>query len=311
MISDMHNATTDFFSASENPLQYDLLNSVNLGNSRDKRLAVLRKVQFKSTKDGRPFIRASFEDVNGYILIGRMFEFSDFDAVGKFFTALVGKLVLVDYNVDYYRGSLCLQINSIEQVSDSIANKAVSQFVGKYSLAESKLKACRSLLSSMKMSEELSAFYNTFCNFSFMLTLSDETIAHGLRGYILDILFDIISRSSDVAVESVVAFVYSLIIWFKTQQSADVRADDSVMLFIASMMDKRVDTAKMGMTRLANSLSEFTALFSDRARVISSDSYFLYNLYKLLTETSNIKVLESQLPPNGFCSYNSLTIRRS
>lgn len=311
MITDMHNASTSFFNCSGSTLKYEPLNSLSMQNSRDKRLAVLRKVQYKTTTDGRPFVRASIEDINGYVLIGRMFDCQNQDAVGNVFTPLIGKLVCIDFDIDYYNGSMCLRINDIEHVDAETARKASSLFTGMYNFAESKLRECNSLLSEVQMSEGVKHFYDTYCNVSILLSVSDESLACGLRGFAVNILYNILCLSSSVSSEAIVAFIYSLLVWFKTRQPAEVNTDDCALLFIASMMDKRVDAAAAGLFSLADRLSEFAALFSGKAKVISADSYFLFNLYKLLSETSNIKVAERRIPPSGFCSYKDYTVRRS
>lgn len=313
MIKNLNNATTDFFTAPEpsSVEGYSLLDSYRLTETHDKRLAVLRKVQFRNTKEGKPFVRAMVEDVNGYVLICRMFDYDDPAKVGKVFTSLLGKLVLVEYDIDYFGGSLCLLLHSISPVPDNVAEACVQSFVGKYSMAEARLRDCKLLISSLSLSEDLARFYNTFCDLSELAYLSDESISKGLRGYVLEIIYKVLLLKGTVSSESLIAFIFAVCTWFRTRQEQDINADDSVMLFIASMMDKRVDTASAHLEALSNRISEFTSLFSGMSKVISGDSYLLYNLYRVFVEASTVKVMEAQLPPMGFCSYKNFTIRRS
>lgn len=290
---------------------YDLLDSYHIENAHDKRLTVLRKVQFRNTKDGRPFIRAIFEDINGFCLVGNMFDCTDIAQIGKSVSKMLGSLVLLEYEPDYYNGSLCLRIKSIESIAENIAVKYAHSFKGEYSLAETRLRDCSIILGSLTMSEGLALFCQTHCALGALCTLSDESIYKGLRGYILEILYKLLMNKDDVAVESLIAFVYALLTWFSTRSASDANNDDSIMLFVASMMDKRVSAAAVGLGLLSDRISEFAALFSGMARVVSGDSYLLYSLYKAYVEASNVKVMEAQLPPGGFCSYKTYTIRRS
>lgn len=309
MIKDLQGKVSDYFG--ESASEYSLLDSFDIGTSQDKRLAVLRKVQFRNTVDGRPYIRAVFEDCNGYCIVGRMFNFEDVNSIGKVYTSLVGSLVYLGYEADYFNGSLCLKIISIESVSNEIAEKYTSAFVGKYNLAEIRLSDCCKLLGTLPLSRELTDFCITYCNLGGLMSLSDESVSKGLRGYILEIIYRVLQNKDEVSCESIVAFIYSVITWFNTRKEVDAYSDDNVMLFIASMMDKRVTSAAAGLTVLSSKISEFAALFSGNAKVISSDSFLLYNLYRVHLESSNIKVLENQLPLDGYCTYKSFTIRRS
>ena len=310
MIKDLQGKVSDFFGETSETVDYSLLDSYDIDTTQDKRLAVLRKVQFRNTKDGKPYIRAVFEDCNGYCIIGRMFDFDDINTVGKVYTSLVGNLVYLNYTPDYYNGSLCLQINSIEAVTSDVAAKYASSFIGKYNLADIRLDDCCRMIGTLQLSRELTDFCMTYCNLGGLVSLSDESVCKGLRGYILEIIYRVLLMKDEVSKESVIAFVYSVITWFNTRKEADVYSDDNIMLFIASMMDKRVTAASAGLAILSNKISEFAALFSGNAKVISSDSFLLYNLYHTYVEASNIKVLENRLPPNGFCSYKTYVIRR-
>lgn len=308
MISEIQE--TSFFSDS-NTYNYDLLDSYHIENAHDKRLTVLRKVQFRNTKDGRPFVRAIFEDTNGYCLVGNMFDCTDIAQIGKQISKMIGSLILLEYEPDYYNGSLCLRIKSIEMVPEDVAEKYTSAFKGKYSLADTRLRDCSIILGSLPMSSELTTFCQAHCALGMLSTLSDESIYKGLRGYILEILYKLLINKDEVAVESLVAFVYALLTWFNTRSTSDANNDDNTMLFISSMTDKRVAAAAAGLGVLSDRISEFTALFSGMGHVISGDSYLLYSLYRAYVEASNVKVMEAQLPPGGFCTYKTYTIRRS
>ena len=301
--------STHHFSTEES--LYNLLDSADVTDAHDKRLAVLRKVQFRNTKDGKPFIRAVFEDCNGYCLIGRMFDCNDISNIGKTFTSLVGALVLIEYDVDYYNGSLCLQLQAVERISETVANNYAAAFQAKYTLAETRLRDCTQILGSLNMNEQLIDFCRAYCGIGSLKNVSDETVCKGLRGYILEILYRVLAIRNDVSVESLIAFVYAILVWFSTRSAADSNSDDNDMLFIASMMDKRVAAVSSGLPTLAAKLSELAAMFTGMSRVISGDTYLLYNLYKVFVESSNVMVLEKQLPPGGFCTYRNQTIRRS
>ena len=290
---------------------YDVLDTATIQQGDDKRLAVLRSIQFRLTSEGKPFVRMQIEDTNGYLITGRMFDYIDIPSVGTTLTKLTGKLVLISYTVDYYNGSACLLIKSIEAIKEEYADQYTSYFTGKYTLASIRLSECIKLIYAMTLSPELLDFYNTYCNIEGLVTLSDESVSKGLRGYILEILKKVLLLSSDISGDAVIAFLTAIICKFYTKQTAEVSIDDNKMLFIASMMDRKLKAASTGLVGLSNKISEMAALFSGSSHVISSETMFLFNLYNTLTEASNIAVLEKQLPPGGFCTYNKYTIRRS
>lgn len=290
--------------------QYKVLDTGALDADTDKVIAILRKVMFRNTKDGRPFLRLCFEDTNGYIIIGRMFDITDINSYGGVVSAMVGKLVLVDYTLDYF-GGVSLGVSNISLLKDEVAASYTKFFVGKYIQAESALMACNSQLVIRALPQSLEEFRQCYCNLDFLVGVSEETISKGLRGYILSIINDILKVTTDASPEAIVAFLYAVITWIHTRQEIDSSFDDNDMLFIASMMSRRVDTAEMGMHKLSNKISEFAALFTGSPKVISADTFKIYNLWKTLVESSNIAVLESHLPKDGFCSYRTYTIRRS
>lgn len=311
MITDMQGATTDFFADKQPVKEYDLLDCYSTTASRDRRLAILRRVQYRTTKDGKPFIRAMFEDINGCLVVGRMFDCTDMNNVARILNSLTGKLVLVDYTLDFYNGSLCLQLHEVTGISEEIAAAYVPQFVGKYSLAEVRLRGCKTILSGLEMSNPLTEFYHSFCDLSTLTEVSDESVGKGLRGIVLDIVYNVLLHSAGVSTEAILAFLFAVVSWFKLRREADVYTDDSIMLFVGYMTNKRVDTAASGMGLLSNKIAEYTSLFAGLAKVISSDSFLLYNLYTTFVEAANIKAIEAQLPPDGFCGYKSYIIRRS
>lgn len=290
---------------------YSLLDTCSLANETGSQLSVLRKVTFRNTKDGKPFIRVSLEDIHGYIAIGRMFDIDNIEVVGRAFTGMIGKLVLVEYTSDYYNGSVYLSLSSIQAVKQDIAEEYMPFFVGKYVLADVKLQSCNKRINALDMSDSLRAFQQAYCNLDFLTAVSDESISKGLRGYVLNILDQILGISEDIGSDALVAFLYTVITWQRTRQDADTSWDDSNMMFIASMMDRRIETKSCGLGVLSDKLSELAALFTNSAHVISADTYRLFNLYRILSESSVVSVLESRLPIEGFCSYKNYTVRRS
>lgn len=290
--------------------RYKVLDTGALEADTDKAVAILRKVMFRNTKDGRPFLRLCFEDINGYIIIGRMFDITDMNTYGSVVSAMIGKLVLVEYTLDYFSG-ISLGVSCITPLKEDAATAYTKFFVGKYIQAESVLMSCNSKLLSRALPQSLEEFRQCYCNLDFLVGVSEETISKGLRGYILSIINDVLTVTSDVSQETVVAFLYAVVTWVHTRQEVDSSFDDNDMLFVASMMSRRVDTAGMGLHKLSNKISEFAALFTGNPKVISADTFKMYNLWKTLVEASNIAVLESRLPKDGFCSYRNYTIRRS
>lgn len=291
-------------------LEYALLDTCALSADKNKCLAVLRKAIFRNTKDGRPFLRLCFEDTHGYIIIGRMFDIPDPQGYGAKITAMIGRLVLIEYTLDYFNGT-SLSITSISLLKEEAAAKYAGFFVGKYIQAESHLLSCNSQLLARNIPQQLNEFRQCYCNLEFLVGVSEETISRGLRGYILSIIDKVLKISTDASHEAIVAFLYAVVTWVHTRQEVDSSFDDNDMLFVASMMSRKVDAANAGMGSLSNKLSEFAALFVGNAKVISSDTYALYNIWKTLVEASNIAVLESRLPVDGFCAYRTYTIRRS
>ena len=290
--------------------KYKLLDTYHVENAFSTCLAILRKVQFRNTKDGKPYIRALLEDVNGLVVVGRMFDIALNMEQGRLLRSLIGGLCKVSYTPDYFGGSLGLAISSIEAVPQEEADPLAASFTGKFKMATTMLRACNQLLIERNFSAELNDFRTTYCNLQPLLDYSDERISRGLRGYILNIIHSVLTACRDASNEAIVAFLYAIITECDTERNIDAYMDDSSMLFVASMMDRRVETAAANLQLLSSKISEFAALFIDKAKVISHDTFLLYRVYRDLCEASNIAVVESQLPPQGFCVYKGYTIRK-
>lgn len=291
-------------------LKYDLLDTYRIDNEEASRLAILRKVQFRNTRDGKPFLRLLLEDINGLVVIGRVFDFQYSSDASKKILALTGSLVLISYSTDYFNGSLALNVKSITALAENEANIYEGLFAGHYTLVDTKIRECNQILSMRGLSSELNNFRMTYCNLDLLKNYSNEQIYKGLRGYILSILHKVLIACSEVSDDTIIAFIYAVITEMNTSQNVESFKDDNKMLFIASMTDKRVDTASAHMPSLSNKISEFTSLFAGIGEVISADSWLVFNVYKTLCEHSNISVTELQLPPGGFCVYKNYTIRR-
>lgn len=303
--------TATFNNTSEDTGAIRLLDSNTLvGNNRDTRIAILRKVQYRNTKDGKPFIRANFEDINGYIIIGRMFDFTDINTVGSFLNSLTGSLVQITYNTDYFNGSVYLSLLEIKAFPTSLVAKYAGYFVGKYNMAEKRLKQCNTYLACRNFSEQLETYRTTYCNLTALLNMSDETVQKGLRGAVIDIVYQTLI-ACNVSNEAILAFLTVVLAWFYTRQEIDSYTDENTMFFTASLAEKVLKCKSQGLLILSNKISELTSLFSGTAHTISADTYLLYNIYKAFVEASNIAVLESHLPGDGFCTYKSYTVRRS
>lgn len=75
------------------------------------------------------FFRLYLKDINGNVIIGRMFNVASYEEKGLVILALKGKPVKVHFRVDAYNGSLNLIVNSIEYY-DGVFEYA--SFIGKY-----------------------------------------------------------------------------------------------------------------------------------------------------------------------------------
>lgn len=296
--------------STSNSVSYNLLDTKTVDNCYTSCIAILRKIQFRNTKDGKPYIRASFEDINGLIVIGRMFDISMTNEQGKMLRGLVGGLCKISYSPDYFGGSLGLAIKAIAPVDEATTVSLTEKFSGKYTMAVTMLRECNRLLINRNFDSVLDKFRLTYCNLQSLADYSDERISKGLRGYVLNIIYKTLLACSEVSNAAVVAFLYAVITECNTEQTVDAYLDDGTMTFIASMMDKRIEAAAANMHLLSAKISEFAALFTDKAKVISHDSYILYKIYRDLCEASNIAVIESQLPPQGFGAYKGYTIRK-
>lgn len=290
--------------------KYNLLDTYHIENKFSTCLAILRRIQFRNTKDGKPYIRALFEDINGLVVIGRMFDFTMNRDQGQALRNMVGGLCKISYTPDYFGGSLGLAFTELEAIPQEEAAPLAEKFTGKFIMASTMLRECNQLLMTRNFSAELNNFRMTYCNLQPLLDHSDERISKGLRGYILNIIHKVLTACKDASNEAIVAFLYAIITECDTEHSVDAYSDDSSMLFIASMMDRRVETAAANMPLLSSKISEFAALFVDKAKVISYDTFLLYRVYRDLCEASNIAVVESQLPQQGFCVYKGYTIRK-
>ena len=314
MINAVEESTSSVFSTNtgtNTELGISLLDSNMLANSHDTRIAILRKVQYRNTKEGRPFIRASFEDINGYIIVGRMFDFNDMTTVGKAFNSMTGSLVSVTYDTDYFNGSIYLSLLKVTPVPKELAIKMAQHFVGKFNMAEERLRQCNTLLAAREFSDVLEKYRNTYCNLNVLIHASDESISNGLRGALIDVVYRTLVSCSTVSNETVLAFLTAVLTWVYTKQETEATIDENTMFFTASMAEKILTCKSQGMLVLANKISEIASMFTNSAKIISSDTYLIYNVYKTFVEASTIAVLESHLPAEGFCTYRSFTVRRS
>lgn len=311
MITAEETNTNIFEKTETNTSGLSLLDSNSFTNMRDTRIAILRKVQYKTTKEGKPFIRANFEDINGYIVIGRMFDFDDINTVGAAFNNMTGGLVSVTYDTDYFNGSVYLSLIEVKPVPKTVMSAFAKYFVGKYNMADERLHQCNALLASRNFSEQLTVYRQTYCNLNVLLTASDESISKGLRGAIIDIVYQTLAACQTVSDEAVLAFLTAVLTWVYTKQEVDAYADENTMFFIASLAEKVITCKSQGLLVLANKIGEMTSLFTNNANTISADTYLIYNIYKTFVEASTIAILETHLPAEGFCSYKHYTIRRS
>lgn len=288
-----------------------LLDSSSLPNGKDTRIAILRKVRYKTTKDGKPYISANFEDVNGYIIIGRMFDFVDLNRIGEAFNKMVGNLVKVTFNTDYFNGSVYLALEELALVPEIVAAQLASFFVGKFNMAEERLRQCNTLLASRGFTEALSEYRSTYCNLNVLTTFSDETISNGLRGALIDIVHKTLTACPNVSNETILAFLSVVLTWVYTRQELDSSVDENAMFFTASLAEKILMCKSKGMLALANKLTELSCMFTNTGKIISADTYLIYSIYKAFVENSTIAVIESHLPADGFCAYKNFTLRRS
>lgn len=288
-----------------------LLDSSSLPNGKDTRIAILRKVRYKTTKDGKPYISANFEDVNGYIIIGRMFDFVDLNRIGEAFNKMVGNLVKVTFNTDYFNGSVYLALEELALVPEIVAAQLASFFVGKFNMAEERLRQCNTLLASRGFTEALSEYRSTYCNLNVLTTFSDETISNGLRGALIDIVHKTLTACPNVSNETILAFLSVVLTWVYTRQELDSSVDENAMFFTASLAEKILMCKSKGMLALANKLTELSCMFTNTGKTISADTYLIYSIYKAFVENSTIAVIESHLPADGFCAYKNFTLRRS
>lgn len=311
MITAEETNTNIFEKTETNTSGLSLLDSNSFTNTRDTRIAILRKVQYKTTKEGKPFIRANFEDINGYIVIGRMFDFDDINTVGAAFNNMTGDLVSVTYDTDYFNGSVYLSLIEVKPIPKTVVSAFAKYFVGKYNMADERLRQCNAILASRNFSEQLTVYRQTYCNLNVLLTASDESISKGLRGAIIDIVYQTLAACQTVSDEAALAFLTAVLTWVYTKQEVDAYADENTMFFIASLAEKVITCKSQGLLVLANKISEMTSLFTNNANTISADTYLIYNIYKTFVEASTIAILETHLPAEGFCSYKHYTIRRS
>lgn len=75
------------------------------------------------------FFRLYLKDINGNVIIGRMFNVASYEEKGLVILALKGKPVKVHFRVDAYNGSLNLIVNSIEYYDGMFE---YASFIGKY-----------------------------------------------------------------------------------------------------------------------------------------------------------------------------------
>lgn len=300
-----------FADSAKVPTSVSLLDTNALANSTDTCIAILRKVQYRTTKDGKPFIRASFEDINGYIVMGRMFDFDDINKIGKIFNSMVGSLVSISYDTDYFNGSVYLALTSVDPVPLAVAKQLSQHFVGKYNMAEERLRQCNTLLAARGFTEQLDKYRMTYCNLNVLVGASDETISNGLRGAIVDIIYKTLIACNTVENDTVLAFLTVVLTWVYTRQETEAALDENSMFFTASLAEKILTCKSQGLLALANKIGELATMFSGNAKIISSDTYLIYNVYKAFVEASTIAVLESHLPAEGFCAYKMFTVRRS
>lgn len=95
-----------------------------------KGICFVRGGKFSRTRTDKPYVTFYVADINGVVIPAYLFEIGDLYNSGKDFTSVVGNLVVIDWNENYYnKVGLTLSLDKI-YIIDKVPSNIVSAFCG-------------------------------------------------------------------------------------------------------------------------------------------------------------------------------------
>lgn len=269
-------------------------------NTEDQKVARLRKVEFKYTADGTPFLRLHFGDINGRSCIGRMFNIPNFDKVGPAIEALTGSLVLISFRtgqeIDYG-----LSILNISSIAADAVDKLEKDILDAHTLNFSKSwNGLKDMLVKMQIvpSEADASSWSIFRLFS------HEDIANGTPGGICDVLSNTIAsaRCAGVPVKPLRIFLEVMAAWCANQNVAQSMTNLSTLAFSQDAIKKLSGDDREEL--LIG--TDFITMLIGNSKTSTPVTRLIFNLYSNYKEYSDLTVRCARLPSGGFINADGI-----
>lgn len=282
----------------------------------DTKLAFLRAVSYRTTVEGRPFFRMVFMDVNGFSVIGRMFNINNYDKTGKIMNRYIGHVCLLDFDVEFPFGEASLSIKKISPVKADMESELLGVFkngpldlvalTNKYNLAlRASLESVPTYLAEYVLSQNTPEIFSTY---------SQDDICRGINGGIMKALTDVLS--SPVEPVAMAIFILALKDYCQPEMSSDAFGNLRTQTFItkailtASMLETLEKEQGHQPFNVKLLMSDFIGLLTKTAIVFSPETKFIYDLYEAFVRHDDMKAHTDYLPKEGFIQYGKNTLRK-
>ncbi len=279
-------------------------------NTEDSKVALLRSVQHRMTTEGKPFLRMMFGDVNGQIIVGRLFNVPNYQELGYALEANCGKYVSISFLSQGYAGDRSLLLKSVSSLKEEYAAQLEHQVKEMHTLRFSSTWSSfvNSLVTIKVFSQATDAV-----EYAIFQEYSDPDVCAGKVGGICDVVkwTCISGTAAGVPVKTLQAFLKVVKSKCLTQTSADSHQDIGKISFVnqaTSMLDQTGSDIEQ--IEEYNLIAEFTTLFLDISSVRSANTELIFNLYKSFSQYSTISKKVESLPNGGSFSQGGMTYRK-
>lgn len=254
-----------------------------LTSHSDMRYTQIIKLDLKYDETQQPFLKLILRDVSGHAIVGRMFNFNVLNVDLKSVNALVGKIVLVNYETTYVYDRLSLNITEIKQVTDDIRTKVSANLQTKLLETEQAYTKLRELIATYAgQDSSWSKTFNSSHEARVYFNFSDESLGQGTPGLITSVILNTLQGvNNTVRPEVIIAFLAVMCIYCKRSNSNPVEADLKHHIFVTQCTLQAANYETETKTNLISHLiSNFVSLLSGDPKVVSPETNLVYNIYK-------------------------------
>lgn len=292
-----------------------LLDSNSLTEPRtDTKMAVLRSVSYRTTVDNKPYFRLIFMDANGFSVVGRMFNITNYEKTGKIMNQYMGHVCIIEFDVEFTFGEAELNVRKISAIKSETEPEVAKLFrsspLDLDSLCSDYIQLMRHIRDVMP--EAVQEYMDGSSNETTFRVYSQDSIGKGATGAILDVIVKVLQN--DVDPLAALAFVNTLECYCRAPQQSD--ALTSLMLHnfitIASLEAAKLCTLSDNLNNKDYKLlvSDFIGLLTNTATSVCPETQFIFDLYTTYARSSDMKARTRDLPTQGFIQYGKITLRK-